>query len=1177
MKTRNMLACFAAASTVALNVPTVADPINLDANPSFDLAPGPGDPLFAPSLLGLTSGMAGYGRAEAVASFAQAASAVFPPSAEVFTAYLGNPRFAILAGAPESAGALVAGSPFSLAGAFRGVSGPEVYPGRGTVYEAAEGPEVTLAGVQYHLTGPELWASPLVLDLNDDRVLNASRGEWQPHLSRLTGPYAAFDLDGDGYPEVMEWVGPADGLLVTSPNPRSGRDLVGTTGGWKNGFEHLAAVYDLDHNGRGEGEELKDLYVWRDLNTNAVPEVGEVDPVLGLNISWIAAVDTGNSTSSFGRPDHLPGLVWDWWPNYAPAIRRAAGPPPGGHPLLGVNAMAAIRNILFGRVVDDNSPPRTAFLPGPVHISPEQLAAAGLDMKTPYGTFRLALLADCGRTLIGYDILSSSNQPGRARLHEIKVDGDPIFSVELPFEQVYQMACDPSGRRVLVLGDYGSKLALVDFETGTVAPPEGLDLRAVGLRASGVAGDPAVRYGGGGYFYFTGWQLDEAGVVVDERVWAITPWGFWGGLSLDALRNEAGPLRQHYITGSESGFFVTPTPGNTNETLWAINGSCSDTCRVAIAQADAFGGLAAIPGQVIYTKRVGSEYITESWWDLEGQARSYATNSEPCFYPFLTEGGGTAITATLDPGTQTINLVHCRQVHALASGPPDVAPLLTTHPGQGKVARGAFAHYGTNGIDVVPVPDGPAPTAPSRIWNYTLLPGSQLVDDCPVCGRPPIVVPMQGTFQLRLIQENPLFSTYAWDAVAWTAGTAGTTTYKVVGKGTYQIGGEVGLLQDLLLEVYIDSGWTNRLCYLTITNGVHTVSRPWPLIEISVDQTNGLPQQQYHLDLLATPLREIWFSTAHDFHAGIWQSPTNYVSRGDLISSAGRIVKQNADLTRYLGIAPMVPDLGLNAVDVRPGGEIAFSIEQDVFSETLGPLYHSDVFSDRGRILTNQTALIGAFNPEPPPENEGLDALQVMENGETYFSVTNDFFSERLGRLIRRGDLLSSSGVVIRNNEDLVVRFHPADPKKDYGLDAIYVWPSGEIWFSVETGFAGEHFDTYEPGDLLSDQGYVVCRNRDLLAGFQPLEDLADFGLDALFVVTDALPAAPPPSLSPLNPQPEEGTVTLTWDGQGRVFQVEKTTDLVGPWLPVSSIMTDRQFTEVALNQGQAFYRVRQW
>jgi hypothetical protein len=206
---------------------------------------------------------------------------------------------------------------------------------------------------------------------------------------------------------------------------------------------------------------------------------------------------------------------------------------------------------------------------------------------------------------------------------------------------------------------------------------------------------------------------------------------------------------------------------------------------------------------------------------------------------------------------------------------------------------------------------------------------------------------------------------------------------------------------------------------------------------------------------------------------------------------------------------PPTPDLGLDGVDLLPGGEIAFSIESDLFSETLGDLHEGDLLSDQGRVMMTYSKLITPLGPEPPPLDLGLDAADLLENGEILFSIEKDFFSESLGRSVRKGDLLSSKGFIVRSNEQLVARFQPADPKKDYGLDAIFVWPNGEVWFSVETGFYGQHFEPYNAGDLLSDQGYVVYRNLELLGAFQPLEDLADFGLDALWIVTDLGPGFP--------------------------------------------------------------------
>jgi len=465
--------------------------------------------------------------------------------------------------------------------------------------------------------------------------------------------------------------------------------------------------------------------------------------------------------------------------------------------------------------------------------------------------------------------------------------------------------------------------------------------------------------------------------------------------------------------------------------------------------------------------------------------------------------------------------------------------------------------------------------AENPAWQFTLLAESRLTDDCPICDGLVLPVPLRGAFSVRLLDKDMLYSRYSWEAIAWTADSAGGTVYKIAGEGVYQVGGEVAQVQTAFLTLTIDNGASNQICYFT--NFSQALTRRWPAIQIDLVQTNGTQLQQYSLELYAAPFREIWFSTTHGFHAQIWNAPTNYVSAGDLISSAGRVIKRNQQLIGSLGIMPPVPEIGLNAVDILPGGEIAFPMPVGCFSETLGLLQNGDIVSDRGRIVMNRLALLSAFGGgifEP-----GVDALQFMTNGEIYFSITNEFYSLCCGT-IRRGDLVSSRGAVVKRNEELLADF-PSDPKLDYGLDAIYVWPDGEIWFSVETGFTGPHFEPYMPGGLLSDRGYVVYHNLDLLAAFQPMEDLADFGLDALFVVTDL--AATPDSAGALRLSqpvinPMTGKFALDWAGQGKVYQIEKATNISGPWLPLSPILVGPPVEDqITATNAQGFYRVRQW
>ena len=153
----------------------------------------------------------------------------------------------------------------------------------------------------------------------------------------------------------------------------------------------------------------------------------------------------------------------------------------------------------------------------------------------------------------------------------------------------------------------------------------------------------------------------------------------------------------------------------------------------------------------------------------------------------------------------------------------------------------------------------------NSLQKYTLLAGSQLIDDCPICDRPTIIAPMTGTFELHLFDQNPLFSRFELLNIFFHAGTNPGPEYKVVGSGIYQVGGEVALMQKLFLDVEINNGFANTEALCTNTNT--GVNEPWPKIQVSVDQTNGTPSQVYHLDLVAIPVPAI-SPTVVDYSSG---------------------------------------------------------------------------------------------------------------------------------------------------------------------------------------------------------------------------------------------------------------------------------------------------------------------
>jgi hypothetical protein len=468
-------------------------------------------------------------------------------------------------------------------------------------------------------------------------------------------------------------------------------------------------------------------------------------------------------------------------------------------------------------------------------------------------------------------------------------------------------------------------------------------------------------------------------------------------------------------------------------------------------------------------------------------------------------------------------------------------------------------------------------------WTYTLVNGSQLLDDCPICDHVSRPVPMTGTFQMRLLVQGPLFSTYAVEDIAFQAGLPGGTTYKITGEGSIRIGGELANLQFLALTLLIDDGANPVLD--GYTNDSYQVTRWWPMMQVSAPETNGTPARVYHLWINAAPFRELWFSTTQSFTSTNWNPPTNALSAGDLFSSLGQVAKRNSQLCGRLGIQPPLPDLGLKDFGILPGGEIAFSIARDVFSETLGQLHAGDVLGDRGRVVRTNLPLLSAFVPSPvPPAGGGLGALEVTDDGTIEFTVQTNFYSAKLGRTVQTGDLLDDGGNVIRTEEQLLARFNPAKPAADYGLSAVYLWPlNGEIWFSTTQGFYDTSTNYYAAGDLLSDQGYVVYRNSELLSAFAPAGGGTNYGLDALYVITDVPPLGNglgPATLFP--PQPTNrppASLAFGWKAMGHVFQLERATNPAGPYSPASRIDTAGPFVDpgVLTNQAQAFYRLHQW
>ncbi|MCX7866102.1 MAG: hypothetical protein N2438_03110 [Limisphaera sp.] len=465
--------------------------------------------------------------------------------------------------------------------------------------------------------------------------------------------------------------------------------------------------------------------------------------------------------------------------------------------------------------------------------------------------------------------------------------------------------------------------------------------------------------------------------------------------------------------------------------------------------------------------------------------------------------------------------------------------------------------------------------------HQTLLPASRLVDRCDICGRPEIPLPLRGRFRVRFVEANPIQVVYAWEAIDWTAGGVGLPLYRVRGQGVQRWFGELAVFQEVVLGLTIETAQGVREAWFTNLSPV--VERRWPVLRVPLLQTNGTFIQTFELLVEAAPVRDLWFSTVHGFTPGSGTGTAEPRREGDLVSWEGRVVRSQWELLGRLGMMPPPPELGLDAVDVLPGGEVVFSVRARAWSESLGQwLREGDLLSERGRVVQAVERLLAAFEPEGSVEEVNVDALVVRPDGELWFSIDREVTSARLRRILRRGDLLSSAGRVVHSFPELLSPFEPADPAQDPGLDALYVWPHGEIWFSVEDFFQDKQGNRYGAGDLLSDQGWVVAHNRDLLAAFQPLEDLADFGLDALQIVSDTDPVWSAVTMEPrlqLWRPPGTSHLQFDWTGNGRFYQLERALTLEGPWQPWGPVYLEPPAVDTNAVQRDpgAFYRLRQW
>jgi hypothetical protein len=461
---------------------------------------------------------------------------------------------------------------------------------------------------------------------------------------------------------------------------------------------------------------------------------------------------------------------------------------------------------------------------------------------------------------------------------------------------------------------------------------------------------------------------------------------------------------------------------------------------------------------------------------------------------------------------------------------------------------------------------------PGNSWHYTLTDGSAFLNDCEICGRPTFLLPMRGTFDLTFNGSSDRYDYYSFTNVSFDFSDQNNQTNHVSGSGSARIGGDFAFEEVVRWQLIVSNSDTNEP--VSMTNSSKGIFSNWPSLQFDLREETKSFFRVYKINLHASPFRELWFSTGSDIN-GSGQT----ISSGDLLSVSGRVIKHDSDILGRMGIQPTIGTTAIDAIDLLPGGEIAFSLSKDIFSETLGPLGQGDLLGSAGRIIKRNSDLMKAFGVATNTDY-GLDACQLMESGEILFSITLNTFSPNLNLNLSRGDILSDQGTIKKTMSDLIAPFSPitnTEEAPDVGLDALYVWPGGEIWFSTEKGFDSAQ-GPIGAGDLLSDRGYIIYRNLELTAKFQA-NGTNEVGLDGIFVITDTVASAAPGRFSTFKFGPIPNGFELEWNSAGKVFQVERASDVAGPFSPASEIMPDLFWTDrvPGAPNTQNFYRFRQW
>ncbi|MHA1680423.1 MAG: hypothetical protein ACTSUE_05405 [Promethearchaeota archaeon] len=300
----------------------------------------------------------------------------------------------------------------------------------------------TSASQQSYVVSDWLSTSPLVIDLNKDGILNASSGHWLPHPSIWSPMVQMFDIDADGLGELIEWLGPEDGFLIDqkplSDTRLNGSNLFGSGDGWADGFEKLS-VKDGNHDGEISGAELNGVFMWQDINSDAITQTSEVK---AMSEAGITSIDLNHvRMKSSCVMDGGDVVVWDWYPNVL-------------------------------EVLLDDPDVQASHVMGDVNMLPTSLTPGLYSDKLPFTrecTGNLVDVTNLGQVILVEKIFNTTleGQGFHWMLKVLSNESDFVTEVNIPLPVFDIVDVEAIGSRqgALIIANSGTKLLEVNFSS----------------------------------------------------------------------------------------------------------------------------------------------------------------------------------------------------------------------------------------------------------------------------------------------------------------------------------------------------------------------------------------------------------------------------------------------------------------------------------------------------------------------------------------------------------------------------------------------------------------------------------------------------------------------------------------------------------------------------------------